>query len=208
MVGGRAIVGLVLTLWATAAGCDDDAAPPVVAPSPPSAVASPGPGPARGCGVPDLGPVDAASVLVPGPSNGLPRATAQAERMLIDAVVLDARCHPVPGVSLDIWHTDARGRYGPPGTEECCYYQGTVLADRNGRFRLETIRPARYPEPGAPPAHVHLEIRHGTNSLDTEIVFPAGSIPPVVAPGAHEVPVALTRVGDSWQARVALVLAT
>jgi len=159
--------------------------------------------------VPDLGPVDAKSVLVPGPSNGLPprhrqwRADGDRGRRAQRPVP------PVPDVSLDIWRTDARGRYGSAGTEVYCYYyQGTVLADRNGRFRLQTIVPVRHPEPGAPPAHVHLEIRHGTNSLDTEIVFPAGSIPPVVAPGAHEVPVALTRVGDSWQARVALVLAT
>ena len=37
-----------------------------------------------------------------------------------------------------VWHTDARGLYGPgAGTDECCYYGGTVRTDANGRFELD-----------------------------------------------------------------------
>src|ERR687893_336483 len=78
---------------------------------------------------------------------------------------------PAAGASVRVWHTDAAGEYGPRGTERCCYYGGTVAADANGRFRLDTIRPAQYPQADAPPAHVHLEIRHPSGHLETEIIF-------------------------------------
>jgi protocatechuate 3,4-dioxygenase beta subunit len=198
----RVIVSLVLALAAAGvAGCDGDSDRPAKVSSP-----IPGRTAAAGCERPDMGPVEAGSILVPGPSNGLPRSTARGEEMVIDAVVFDAACRRVAGANLSIWHTDSRGNYRPPGTEACCYYQGTVRTDANGRFRLASIRPARYPQPGAPPAHIHLEIRHGSAEFTTEIVF-ADTVARLSVPGARQVPVSLTRdSGGPWRGEVALVV--
>jgi protocatechuate 3,4-dioxygenase beta subunit len=136
-----------------------------LAPSRPSTAA------AAACPAPAVGQVDAASVLVAGPVNGMPASDAGGDKLAMMAVVLDSACKPVHGANVRIWHADARGLYGRPGTQECCYYGGTVRTDGNGLFRVETIRPGQYPQPDAPPAHIHVEIEHSSGRLETEIVF-------------------------------------
>jgi protocatechuate 3,4-dioxygenase beta subunit len=112
---------------------------------------------------------------------------------------------------VQIWHTDASGRYGPAGTDDCCYYGGTVRADGNGRFRLDTIRPGQYPQPGAPRAHIHFDIAHPSGRLATEIQFFEPGKAPVADPGHGIVPVTLQPVGPDqagqrWYGEATLVL--
>lgn len=168
------------------------------------------PAPAGACLPPRAGPVAAGSVLVPVPTNGLSASTAQGQKLVIVAMVLDSRCTHVEGADVNIWHADAEGRYGPAGTERCCYYGGTVRTDRDGRFRIDTIRPAQYPEPGAPPAHIHLEIRHASGRLDTEIVFTETPGPTIPARPGNIVPVYLSSSGTgdatSWYGEATFVL--
>jgi protocatechuate 3,4-dioxygenase beta subunit len=186
------------------AGCTGPTQPPSG-----TATSTPSPRGPSACAVADVGTAESASVLSPGPSNGLAATDAKGERLVIHGMVVSATCAPLAGASLDIWHTDSRGDYGPRGTEQCCYYQGSVLTDPFGRFRLESIRPAQYPQPNAPPAHVHLEIRSGFTSLTTEITFIDASGPPA-ASSSTVIPVNLTRVrdagGETWSGKVVFVL--
>ncbi len=160
------------------------------------------------CPVPASGAVEARSVLRPGPSAGLPAATAGGERLRIVAVVLDGSCQPAAGAIVYLWHTDSRGVYGPGGADKCCYYQGTVSTDHNGRFQVETIRPAQYPQPGAPPAHIHLDITHGSGQLKTEIIFTATSWPPASIEPSEVLPILLSKgTGyDGWYGEAAFML--
>jgi len=192
------VCGAVL---AVAAGCTGRPAPTPQT----GAATSPASRPPSACAIADVGPAESASTLSPGPSNGLTRSDAKGERLVIDGMVISATCAPLAGARLDIWHTDSRGDYGPRGTQQCCYYAGSVLTDPFGRFRLDTIRPAQYPQPNAPPAHVHLEIRHGFAGLATEITFVDASGPPAVS-GASIIPVNLAKAGDAWNGKVAFVL--
>jgi protocatechuate 3,4-dioxygenase beta subunit len=177
----------------------------------PVPVATTGTAPNGGCPVPAVGPVDAASVLVPGPSNGLPPSDVGGERLTIVATVLSASCAPASGANVTTWHADARGLYGPPGSDACCYYRGTVVADANGRIRLDTIRPAQYPQANAPPAHIHLDIRHASGRLQTEIVFTDQPAAPAPVRPSSQVPVALQRVagahGDTWYGEAVFAVA-
>jgi protocatechuate 3,4-dioxygenase beta subunit len=145
-------------------------------------------------------------VLRPGPSNGLAASTAVGEPLALAALVLGADCGPAAGAEVNLWHADARGRYGPEGSEECCYYAGTVRTDPAGRFRLDTVRPARYPERGAPPAHIHLEIRHPAGRVDTELIFDRPAPTGPAGPSGHVLPVALRRDGPGWRGEVVFVL--
>jgi len=194
-----AVAGVVL---AACQGADErPAAPTTSGTRLPTATA------AAECAAGEVGAVDAGSVLVPGPGNGLRRSTADGVGLTIAGVVLDAACRPAAGATLDVWHTDARGAYGP-AEDECCYFQGTVRTDRNGRFRLDTIRPGRYDQTNAPPAHIHLEVRHQSGGLMTEIVF-AGDpgVPATARDGTVRVP--LREAGDggqSWYGEATLVL--
>src|SRR5262245_25693849 len=125
-------VGAVLALTA----CSGDAGPPPAG-SQSTSVPTASSGEAKdaaGCPSPAPHRISAASVLIPGPSHGLPRSRAAGDRLIITAVVLDPECRPASGASVHVWHTDAAGRYGPSGGStdeiECCYYQGTVRTDR------------------------------------------------------------------------------
>lgn len=201
------------------AGCQDTAGQPLTAPtstSPTTAIAVPTPAarpPAAGtggCQVGQIGTVEAGSVLVPGPREGLPRSTATGDPLVIVGVVLDARCQPAADASVHLWHADARGAYGP-AAEQCCYYEGTVHTDARGRFRLNTIRPGQYPQPNAPPAHIHVHVRHATGQLTAEIVFAGDPGVPATAGRSGLVPVALTRqerADKAWHGEATLVLSS
>jgi protocatechuate 3,4-dioxygenase beta subunit len=188
---------LAAVLVVATAGCDGGSAPDDVAPSPGTSAT------AAGCARPAPGSADV--VARPGPTNGLP-ASPGGDALVIEAIILDRECRPAAGADLRIWHTDAQGRYGPADSERCCYYEGTVRTDQSGRFRLETIRPAQYPEANSPPAHVHLEIRHGSTDLATQFVFGIASPPATVAPAGDLVSVVLRRAGDGWHGDAVLVL--
>jgi protocatechuate 3,4-dioxygenase beta subunit len=158
---------------------------------------------AADCPAPASDSVDAASVLVAAPTNGLPSSDAGGEKLILAAAVFDPECRPLAAANVTVWHTDARGRYGP-GPDTCCYYAGTVPSDQHGRFRLESIRPGQYPEPGAPPAHIHVNIEHPSGQFETEIVFDA-------TPAEHVVPVTLQLInpqgGDRhWYGEASLIL--
>jgi protocatechuate 3,4-dioxygenase beta subunit len=187
------LAGVVLAICALSA-CEADDRPSA------SGVTSP---PPVGCVGAIVGEADAGSVVKPGPTDGLPPSKARGEPLVLAAVVLDPACRPASGASLDIWHTDADGYYRPEGTEACCYYRSAAQTDHNGRFRLETIRPGRYNTTNAPPAHIHLEIRHPSGQLQTEFVFPTGARGD---PVDGTTPVALVRRGDTWYGEVVLLL--
>jgi protocatechuate 3,4-dioxygenase beta subunit len=208
MWSGRTIAGALVAALATlgSVACQDDELPTTVATPDTAAVTAAGPPAATGCPVPEAGPVEPRSVVIPGPSNGLPPSKARAEKLIIVAVVLDPACNPASGADLNIWHTDATGEYGPEGTDACCYYRGTVRTDQNGRFRLESIRPGRYNQASAPLAHVHLEIEHPSGRLDTEIVFADNPTPPGPIRPSGQVAVFLRSVSGSWYGETAFVL--
>jgi protocatechuate 3,4-dioxygenase beta subunit len=170
--------------------------------SPPAAAS----GAVAGCPIPAAVPVARSAVLVPGPVNGVRRSTAPpGERLSFAATVLDRDCRPAAGTRVRVWHTDSAGRYGP-GDRDCCYYGGDLVTDGNGRFQLDTIRPARYPESGAPPSHIHFEMRHESGSLDTEVIFDGGGRQTAPVVPAHVIPVELTPIDSGWRGEATFVL--
>jgi protocatechuate 3,4-dioxygenase beta subunit len=74
-----------------------------------------------------------------------------------------------------------------------------------GPVRIRTIRPAEYPEPNAPPAHIHLEIRHAAGDLNTEIIFDS-QVPDRVSVSTGRVEVALEADGTGWRGAAVFVL--
>jgi protocatechuate 3,4-dioxygenase beta subunit len=201
--GATLAVSIVL-LATVVAGCDSTAAPPA-APT----VTSSAPGAASaGCDRPAAGTADAKADLAPGPTNGLPPSPTVGQPLVIEAVILDHTCGPATGAGVRLWHTDAAGLYAPASVGGCCYYEGTVLTDQTGRFRLRTIRPAEYPIPSAPPAHIHLEIRHPAGNLDTMIIFGAAPSTGPIAPTGNELVVALRRDTAGWRGTAEFLLPT
>lgn len=67
---------------------------------------------------------------------------------------------PVEGLTLYVYHTDARGHYSeldgngqPPQPR----IRGWVRTDREGRYEFRTTRPGPYPR-GRTPAHIHAKV--------------------------------------------------
>lgn len=121
--------------------------------------------------------VDPAAIVVAGPTPGMKPSLAEGQPLAIEGIVYGDDCTPLAGARVSFHHTDGQGNYGPPSGSvselECCYYQGQVASDAQGRFRIETVRPGSYAGENPPPmAHIHLEINHpDAEMLPTEIVF-------------------------------------
>lgn len=86
-------------------------------------------------------------------------AVRDALPLRLEIVFVDVRaaCAPMPGLQVDVWHTDAMGRYSgvldQRGTTWCRGHQ-TTAAD--GRVAFRTIYPGWYP---GRTIHIHVKAR-------------------------------------------------
>lgn len=85
-------------------------------------------------------------------------------KMLITGRILKADgVTPYPGVFLYAYHTDAEGKYSKNGNERGVQqwhgrHHGWVKTDTEGRYTINSIRPAQYPG-NQFAAHIHATIR-------------------------------------------------
>jgi protocatechuate 3,4-dioxygenase beta subunit len=94
--------------------------------------------------------------------------------------VVDARCEPVPGTAVEVWHCDATGDYSAfadggggkdagPGTT---FLRGTQPAGADGIVEFATIYPGWY---RGRAVHIHLRVhRGGATVLTSQVFFPDG----------------------------------
>jgi protocatechuate 3,4-dioxygenase, beta subunit len=86
------------------------------------------------------------SIVVAGPDE-------PGERMVVTGRAMDGS-KPIGGVSIYVFHADAKGLYTTDGTNsgENARLHGVIRTDADGRYRYETIRPLGY---GTAAAHFH-----------------------------------------------------
>jgi protocatechuate 3,4-dioxygenase beta subunit len=112
------------------------------------------------------------------------------ERIIVSGRVLDEDGRPVRGALLEIWQTNAAGRYRhridqhaaplDPNFTGC----GRMLTDAEGRYRLVTIKPGAYPWQNHPnawrPAHIHFSLFGAglLSRLVTQMYFPGDPLLP------------------------------
>lgn len=89
--------------------------------------------------------------------------------LVIEGRVLTQDCRPVAGAVLDFWSCDGRGVYDNEGFG----LRGHQFADAEGRFRVETVKPADYRQYGVRRTpHVHVKVQgRGTALLTTQLFF-------------------------------------
>ncbi|OGO30722.1 MAG: hypothetical protein A2Z29_00680 [Chloroflexi bacterium RBG_16_56_11] len=89
------------------------------------------------------------------------------KKLVLEGRVFDRTGKPVPGAWLDFWHADGRGNYDNEGFN----LRGHQYADRNGRYRLETVRPVEYLFRSP---HIHVKVRANEKApiLTTQLFFP------------------------------------
>jgi protocatechuate 3,4-dioxygenase alpha subunit len=104
------------------------------------------------------------------------------ERFVIQGRVLDGDGKPVDDAVIETWQANSHGKYAhPEDTREKLLEPGfkgfgRVMADRQGAFRLSTIKPGPVPGPGgalqAPHLVVLVFMRGLLKHLITRIYFP------------------------------------
>lgn len=99
----------------------------------------------------------------------IPNNDTGAEKMIISGRIYkkDGKT-PIPDAILYAYHTDAKGEYSKRGSEKGVQkwhgsHHGWCKTDKNGNYRIETIRPASYPNSTAP-AHIHAALQLPDNS--------------------------------------------
>lgn len=84
----------------------------------------------------------------------------------LSGLVLTRSCKPVARALIDFWQADADGVYDNKGFR----LRGHQFTDGEGRYRLRTIIPARYP--GRTP-HIHVKVQAANRPvLTTQLYFP------------------------------------
>jgi protocatechuate 3,4-dioxygenase beta subunit len=88
-------------------------------------------------------------------------------RLVVEGRVLDKSGNPIAHAWLDFWSADGHGTYDNEGFS----LRGHQYTDKNGRYRLETVRPHEYLFRAA---HVHVKVRAHDKApvLITQLFFP------------------------------------
>jgi protocatechuate 3,4-dioxygenase beta subunit len=108
----------------------------------------------------------------------------QGERILVSGRVLEEDGRPVPNALIEVWQSNAGGRYRHEGDQHPAPLDpnfsgaGRTLTDGDGRYRFVTIKPGAYPWKNHPnawrPAHIHFSLfgRAFSQRLVTQMYFP------------------------------------
>ena len=93
--------------------------------------------------------------------------------------VLDMRGNPIAGATLELWQANAAGRYMHQSDIATApldpNFQGyaSIRADRNGAWRIVTIKPGGYDSPiGHRPPHLHFDLRGRHSRTVAQMYFP------------------------------------
>ncbi len=113
------------------------------------------------------------------------------QRIIVSGRVLDSGGRPVPDTLLEIWQTNAAGRYRhsrehhPAPLDPNFDGIGRCITDSAGRYRFVTIQPGAYPWGNHynawRPAHIHFSLfgRAFTQRLVTQMYFQGDPLLPL-----------------------------
>ncbi len=105
---------------------------------------------------------------------------AEGRLLHVTGLVLDPDGRPVPGARIEIWQTNAFGRYHPPRDGRDAPLDpnfqgyGRDRAGDDGGYRFRTVEPAAYPAGGGwvRPPHIHFRVQaRGFETLVTQMYF-------------------------------------
>jgi protocatechuate 3,4-dioxygenase beta subunit len=111
--------------------------------------------------------------------NGRP-ARARGQLLYLVGQVFNIKGKPVTGVEVEIWQTNAAGRYDHPSDPNPAPLDpnfqgyGVTTTDADGRYRFKTIKPGAYPvvQGWDRPPHVHFQLSGRADRLVTQMWFP------------------------------------
>jgi protocatechuate 3,4-dioxygenase beta subunit len=108
----------------------------------------------------------------------------QGERIIVTGRLVEEDGRPVRNALVEIWQTNAAGRYRHEGDEHPAPLDpnfsgaGRTLTEADGRYEFVTVKPGAYPWKNHPnawrPAHIHFSVfgRAFSSRLVTQMYFP------------------------------------
>ena len=108
------------------------------------------------------------------------REPASGEVISVFGKVVNLHDEPCPDVKIEIWQSNARGKYihrndhNPVPIDPNFDGYANIVTDSKGHYRFKTVMPASYPvtpEFWRPP-HIHYDIVGRVNRLVTQMYFP------------------------------------
>jgi protocatechuate 3,4-dioxygenase, beta subunit len=117
-------------------------------------------------------------------------AEPQGQRMILTGRVVDAGGYAVPNALIEIWQTNAAGRYRHALDDHAAPLDpnftgaGRTLTDEHGVYRFVTIKPGAYPwrnhQNAWRPAHIHFSLFGPAfcTRLITQMYFPGDPLIP------------------------------
>jgi protocatechuate 3,4-dioxygenase beta subunit len=105
---------------------------------------------------------------------------AQGQVLHLMGQVLNIKGTPVKGVQVEIWQTNAAGRYDHPSDPNPAPLDpnfqgyGVTTTDAEGPYRFKTIKPGAYPvtQGWDRPPHVHFQLTGRVDRVVTQMWFP------------------------------------
>lgn len=119
------------------------------------------------------------------------KAEPQGERILVAGRLLDERSCPVAESLIEIWQTNAAGRYAHTADQHDAPLDpnftgaGRALTNSDGWYQFTTVKPGAYPWGNHPnawrPAHIHFSLFGPSflSRLVTQMYFPADPLLPL-----------------------------
>src|SRR5262245_19364034 len=113
------------------------------------------------------------------------------ERIIVSGTVRDEDGQPVPETLVEVWQANAAGRYAHESDTHDAPLDpnftgsGRTLTDREGRYRIVTVKPGAYPwqnhDNAWRPAHIHFSLLGPSflTRLVTQMYFPGDPLLPI-----------------------------
>ena len=108
------------------------------------------------------------------------RGVAKGELITVSGRVLNLHSEPCPNVKIEIWQSNAAGRYvhkndhNPAPIDPNFDGYANIVTDADGRYQFRTVKPGSYPV--TPdfwrPPHIHFDLSGRINRLVTQMYFP------------------------------------
>jgi protocatechuate 3,4-dioxygenase beta subunit len=113
------------------------------------------------------------------------------ERIVVSGIVRDESGEPVPETLVEVWQANAAGRYAHERDTRQAPLDpnftgsGRTLTDRQGRYRIVTVKPGAYPwrnhDNAWRPPHIHFSVLGPSflTRLVTQMYFPGDPLLPL-----------------------------
>lgn len=93
----------------------------------------------------------------------IPDEKKDGEKLVISGTIYKKDKSPYANVILYAYHTDSKGEYSKKGNEKGVQrwhgsHHGWCKTDKNGNYKIETVRPASYPNSNNP-QHIHAAVK-------------------------------------------------